>query len=106
MAGPAIEVARRDSPAEASGSADVTTRDQRAALRRMSSSVPMFCAHAVAAEAAEAEMEGARALAASQQLAAQAAEARRKAEQSYAEEMKRWKTKRRKWRPPGLMINR
>ena len=34
MAGPAIEVARRDSPAEASGSADVTTRDQRAALRR------------------------------------------------------------------------
>mmetsp|Transcript_25372 Transcript_25372/g.65964 ORF Transcript_25372/g.65964 Transcript_25372/m.65964 type:complete len:290 (+) Transcript_25372:1601-2470(+) len=34
MAGPAIEVARRDSPAEASGGADVTTRDQRAALRR------------------------------------------------------------------------
>ena len=34
MAGPAIEVARRDSPAEASGGADVTTRDQRAALRK------------------------------------------------------------------------
>ena len=36
MAGPAIEVARRDSPAEASasGGADVTTRDQRATLRR------------------------------------------------------------------------
>lgn len=34
MAVPAIEVARRDSPAEASGGADVTTRDQRAALRR------------------------------------------------------------------------